>query len=190
MRKRKPGRPALAAPALTQKQVIDAALETFLQRKAFSMRGIARTLRVDPMALYHYYANKDELLAAVAAVLIDTIYRPSAPGNWRREVRALAISYLETMLKYPGLLETVVGLGAQAKGPAEVFRSRFAAATTGLDLSASQQENAISAIVDYVHGFSLAERGAKAGTLRASHSEPPLEVILDGIEHMARKYRR
>lgn len=187
MRKRNPGRPAVGVPALTQAQVIKAALETFTQRTAFSMRGIARTLQVDPMALYHYYANKEELLAAVAAVLVDTIYQPPAQGNWRRELRALAISYLETLMKYPGLLETVVGLGGQAKGPAEVFRARFAAASASLALSSAQQENAISTLVDYIHGFALAAGHDSKGALRAGNAEGPLKVILDGIERMPRR---
>src|SRR3954469_9426174 len=52
------------------------------------MRGLAQDLGVQPGALYYHVANKQELLAAVAARILDD--GPGAAGDPPRDPRAAA----------------------------------------------------------------------------------------------------
>ena len=58
---RRAGRPRRAAPALDSASILQAALPVLEEKgEAFSMRALAQKLGVDAMALYHYYAGKEE----------------------------------------------------------------------------------------------------------------------------------
>lgn len=60
---RRPG----PAPSFTKRQVVGAALDVMAEEglNAVSFRNVARRLGVNPMALYTYVRDKDELLAAM-----------------------------------------------------------------------------------------------------------------------------
>ena len=59
---RRRGSPPSTKHRLNIRQIIEAALDVLeAGRNEFSMRGIAATLNVDAMALYHYFPNKQAL---------------------------------------------------------------------------------------------------------------------------------
>ncbi|MDY6999879.1 MAG: helix-turn-helix domain-containing protein, partial [Actinomycetota bacterium] len=49
-----------------------------------SMRRLARELAVSPGALYWHFANKQELLGAVADRILEPV--TDAPGDWRSRI--------------------------------------------------------------------------------------------------------
>jgi TetR/AcrR family transcriptional regulator, tetracycline repressor protein len=83
-REREPGR-------LSRERIVDAVFR-LLDRdgwEALSMRRLAQELDVWPMAVYRYFRDKDELIDALVAHVIQGIDLPSARGTWRARLRRL-----------------------------------------------------------------------------------------------------
>ncbi|MET7423559.1 TetR/AcrR family transcriptional regulator C-terminal domain-containing protein [Dactylosporangium sp. NPDC005555] len=68
---------------------------------ALSMRKLAQTLGVVPMALYKHVANKEELLDGMLDVLVGEIDPPAAAGDWRTAVRQRILSARQVLLHHP-----------------------------------------------------------------------------------------
>lgn len=87
------GRIAAAALALADRDGPD----------AVTMRRLGRELGVEGMALYGYFASKDELLGAVAALVLDELeLEPRRGGRWQERVRHVVLSWAELQDRHPG----------------------------------------------------------------------------------------
>lgn len=74
-----------------------------------SMRRLAGALGAGAMSLYHYVANKDELLDAMIDVVFDEIELPPEETDWRSAMRHRAISARQVLARHPwaiGLMES------------------------------------------------------------------------------------
>jgi AcrR family transcriptional regulator len=101
---------------LSRDRVLQAALKLADEGgvEALSMRKLADELGVKAMSLYNHVANKDDLLDGIVDVAMAEIAVPQAGADWRAQVREIAISAHETLLRHAW----VVGLGArQRPGP-------------------------------------------------------------------------
>jgi TetR/AcrR family tetracycline transcriptional repressor len=81
---REPGR-------LSRERIVEAVFR-LLDRdgwEALSMRRLAQELDVWPMAVYRYFRDKDELVDALVAHVIQEVDLPSARGPWRAQLRRL-----------------------------------------------------------------------------------------------------
>src|SRR4051794_17134970 len=70
---------------LSRERILDGALR-LIEREglgALSMRRLAQELDVWPMAVYHYFRDKAELLDAVAASAAGLVELPSPGDSWR-----------------------------------------------------------------------------------------------------------
>lgn len=123
--------------------------------EAFSMRALARQLRVDPMALYHYFPDKHALLRAAAAELYATLPPARTRGTWQQQLLALAESYLALLARAGELLRYLSAGGEAAAEPTRVVQERFRAVTASLALPPARARAAHDVFVDFVHGFSL-----------------------------------
>lgn len=68
---------------------------------ALSMRKLAQTLGVVPMALYKHVANKEELLDGMLDVVVGEIDPPVAGADWQRAVRERILSARRSLLRHP-----------------------------------------------------------------------------------------
>ncbi len=68
---------------------------------ALSMRRLAQTLGVVPMALYKHVANKEELLDGMLDVVVGEIDPPAAAEDWQRAVRERILSARRSLLRHP-----------------------------------------------------------------------------------------
>ena len=57
-----------------------------------TIRSLAEKLGVKPMSLYHYVANKDEILDAIDDRVYGEIELPLPGSDWQAEMRRRAIS--------------------------------------------------------------------------------------------------
>src|SRR4051812_25991367 len=57
--------------------------------RALSMRRLAQELDVWPMAVYHYFRDKGELLDAVAATTAASVELPTGGASWRDQLASL-----------------------------------------------------------------------------------------------------
>ncbi len=70
--------------------------------KNFSMRKLAASLNVDPMAIYHHHANKGALIHAVLEAMMDAFVAPKPTGDWRADLRANCTALRTLAKKHPG----------------------------------------------------------------------------------------
>ena len=123
---------------------------------ALTMRKLAGTLDVVPMALYKHVANKDELLDAMVDVVFGEIEFPTGAG-WRTALRDRAMSMRQGLLRHPwavGLMEV------RTPGPANL---RHHDATMGClreeaGLPFRMAIHVYSAMDSYIYGFALQEK--------------------------------
>lgn len=170
---RSAGRPRRAAPALDSATILQAALALLEEKgEAFSMRALAQRLGVDAMAVYHYYAGKEELLLALMVQRFGALDPRQPPFTRRqtpqRRLLALCARYLELVNATPYFVRLMArGLVTQAD-VAERFTALYELALEGLDLPQNIQLRGRDALVDFLHGYALAGRPASETAWHAS----------------------
>lgn len=168
--KRRVGRPT--KPVVTREQVLRAALDIVEHKgsDAVTMRGIAKRLHVDPMALYHYFDNRLAVLEAASALVLDSLVVRPATG-WRQRLEALAVAYV-TMFTRSGDLVRYLAWGGEAQ---RAFDERFAEAIGELRVKATAKD----AFASVLRGFALGGSGLDARRRRQLTSE--LDVVIHGM---------
>ena len=74
---------------------------------ALSMRRIAQSLGVVPMALYKHVANKNELLDGMIDVLVGEIDPPARDTDWKTTIRRRVLSARRMLLRHPWAPEVI-----------------------------------------------------------------------------------
>ncbi|GAA4887910.1 helix-turn-helix domain-containing protein [Ferrimonas pelagia] len=176
---KKRGRPASGNQPLSKAIILSEAKRLLAQQgKIPSLRALATALEIDPMAIYHYFANKAALLEAVATSLMKEIYQPQDNSDWQGEIRQLSESYLSLLAAHPGLLEIMLGM--TSVGPAEVFVERLELALAPVGLDTGRFEAARDLLVDYLHGVALAIQ-CNPGGIALSGLDGPLALIFASL---------
>jgi len=90
-------------PPLSREVIVDTALELADADgiDALSLRRLAGTLGVTPMALYRYVAGKDELLGAMMDRVFADFELPAPRGDWREDLRAFGRAFRRLLLRHP-----------------------------------------------------------------------------------------
>lgn len=71
---------------------------------SLSMRGLAKVMGVDPMALYHHVPKKSALLDGMLNLLFEEVVVPSISDlPWQEAVVAVARTHLEVARRHPNL---------------------------------------------------------------------------------------
>lgn len=121
-----------------------------------SMRRLAAVLGAGAMSLYHYVANKEELLDAMVDVVFAEIELPSETADWQTAMRRRSLSTRQALARHPwatGLLDS-----RTSPGPAHL---RHREAVTGClrraGFSVLMATHASWLLDSYVYGFALQE---------------------------------
>jgi TetR/AcrR family transcriptional regulator, tetracycline repressor protein len=144
---------------LHKRDVVDAAT-TLLDSYGIAdltMRRLARELNVSPGALYWHFANKQELLGAVADRILESV--DDAPGGWRDRVAEVCRRLRDALLSRTDGAELVSASFAagQSQAMARVLAHLTeAAADAGVD--PAHVELAARTVVYYVLGFTVDEQ--------------------------------
>lgn len=178
---KKRGRPKQGKTKLSKESIVTCSRTLMEQTgKIPSIRQVANSLDVDPMAIYHYFANKNALLEAIAITLMESIHKPTGSADWKKELELLCQSYLTLLHTHSGLLETLLSM--QSHGPAHVFIDRYQTIIAPLGLSDETAKNALDMLADYLHGFALATRCNTDSTLTMEALDGPLGFFIRGLE--------
>ena len=125
--------------------------------QSLTMRKLADDLGVGAMSLYHYVANKDELLGAMVEVVFGEIDPPSTGVEWKTAMRQRAISTREALSRHPwavGLMES-----RARPGPASLrLHNAMLACLREAGFSVEMTIHAYSVQDAYIYGFALQER--------------------------------
>lgn len=97
------GRPSVNV--LSAERIADAALAMIDGGKDFSMRSLAKTLKVSTPSLYYHVRNKDELANLIRDLLISRQSIPATPSDdWVEEARMLVRKIWEAYSTHPRLV--------------------------------------------------------------------------------------
>lgn len=123
-----------------------------------SMRRLAGELGAGAMSLYHYVANKDELLDAMIDVVFQEIELPPDGTDWQSAIRRRATSARQVLARHPwaiGLMES-----RTSPGPANLrHREAVTACLRRAGFSVVMATHANWLLDSYVYGFALQEAG-------------------------------
>ncbi|MGR0319859.1 TetR/AcrR family transcriptional regulator [Agromyces sp. ZXT2-3] len=121
-----------------------------------SMRRLAGALGLGAMSLYHYVANKEELLDAMIDVVFDEIELPPEDTDWQPAMRRRAVSTRQVLARHPwaiGLIES-----RTSPGPANLrHREAVTACLRKAGFTVVMAAHATWLLDSYVYGFALQE---------------------------------
>jgi AcrR family transcriptional regulator len=140
-------------PTLSRDQITEAAVELADAEglEAVSMRRIASRLDAGATSLYWHVSSKDDLHELMVDAVIGEIELPEPSGDWRADLRRIALSSYATLSKHRWLVLLGIqpGLGPNTRRYGDVALRVFD--PIGLDLST--RTNVLAAVNNYSFGF-------------------------------------
>ncbi|MEO7261440.1 MAG: TetR/AcrR family transcriptional regulator C-terminal domain-containing protein [Jatrophihabitantaceae bacterium] len=123
---------------------------------ALTIRTLAQELGVKPMSVYHYVANKDEILDGIVDLVFSEFELPVTGGDWRQEMRRRAHSARRVLRRHPwatALLQSRLNAG-----PATLRHHNAIIGTLrGAGFTVEQTAHAFALIDSYLYGFAMSE---------------------------------
>ncbi|QBJ97364.1 TetR family transcriptional regulator [Rhodococcus sp. ABRD24] len=121
-----------------------------------SMRRLAGALGAGAMSLYHYVANKEELLDAMVDIVFEEIELPPEGTDWQSAMRRRSVSARQVLARHPwaiGLLESRTSPGSANLRHHEAVTACLRRA--GFTVLMATHANWL--LDSYVYGFALQE---------------------------------
>ena len=159
----RPG-PGERRPAFTREQIAAVAMRIADAEgtDAVTMRRVATELGAGTMTLYHYVANKQELLALMDDAMMGELLVPDdeLASDWREGLAQIARRSYAAFLRHPWIFDHLGSEEAPEPGGPNALRhveqSLAAAALTGLPVEA--QMELVGLVDDYVWGHAMRAR--------------------------------
>jgi AcrR family transcriptional regulator len=118
---------------------------------AVSMRRVAAALGAGTTSLYRYVKSRDELLDLMVDAAVRQVGLPGRTGEWRADLRALAVATRAAMLGRPWLPAVIAARPGLGPGMLRWNEAWFGAAEgTGLD--ADEVFGLVATVQIFVHG--------------------------------------
>lgn len=121
-----------------------------------TIRSLATSMGTKPMSLYHYVANKEEILDGIVDAVFSEIDLPSPAGEWRKEMHERAHAVRRALKRHPwavGLLETRSSPGPSTLRHHEATLATLRAAGFSVQMTA----HAYALLDSYIYGAALQE---------------------------------
>jgi AcrR family transcriptional regulator len=121
---------------------------------AITMRKLAETLGVEAMSLYHYVADKDELLDGMVDLVFGEIHLLPREAEWKAAMRQRAVSARDALTRHPwaiGVIESRANPGPATLRHHDAVIGNLRQAGFSMALAA----HAFSVIDSHVYGFAL-----------------------------------
>src|SRR3954447_1595640 len=148
-----------------------------------TIRSLAERVGAKPMSLYHYVANKEEILDGLVDLVFAEIELPEPSGHWREEMAKRARSARAVLRRHAwsiALLES-----RTSPGPATL---RHHDATIGAlragGLSIAQTAHAYAVLDAFVYGFAVQEASLPfEGPESAAEIAEPIMALMGAGEY-------
>lgn len=159
MTKTQRGRPKLQ-DQIQKRDILEAALD-ILDRKGaggLSLRGLAASLDITPMALYHHVADRSALLRELSDWVYSGVLQDCDPDpkKARERLEGLLISYHKAVLQHPNLTLAIFADPLAFSGEAERITQAIRDCLAASQLEASARASWLVCLVDFTHGSSIA----------------------------------
>ena len=151
-------RSSTEAPGLSTQRVVSEAIRIADGEgvDGLSMRRLAAALEAGAMSLYHYVANKEELLDAMIDVVFDEIELPSLDVDWKVAMRAEAVSARDVLARHPWAISLMES--RTSPGPANLrHREAVTACLRNAGFSVVMATHANWLLNSHVYGYALQE---------------------------------
>lgn len=154
-----------------------------------TMRRLGAELGVQPSAIYHHFANKQTLLAAVADELLARGLRPVGAGRWDERVQVACFQLRDTLLAWRDGAELVATVHAFGLGGHAAYDGIAEALSTG-GLPDDLVPTASRTLLHLVFGHTTEEQtqlqASSAGAIDVAPRETSdfgegLALVIDGI---------
>jgi AcrR family transcriptional regulator len=148
---------------------------------SLTIRSLAQSLGVKPMSVYHYVANKDEILDGIVDLVFSQITLPSITGDWRTELQQWANSARRVLTRNSwaiALLES-----RTTPGPATLrHHDQIIGVLRNGGFSVKMTAHAYALLDSYVYGFALQEAALpfEGPETVAGVAEPIMEMFAAG----------
>ncbi|MGK2882483.1 MAG: TetR/AcrR family transcriptional regulator C-terminal domain-containing protein [Mycobacterium sp.] len=160
-----------------------------------TMRRLARELDVTPGALYWHFANKQQLLGAVADTVLRPACAPVTADAWQARIQHICAGLRDALLSHTDGAELVsASFAASQSGAVTEILDQLAAAARDAGVARPHADLAARTVLYYVLGFTVDEQSRMqwdaAGTLNArldvtsdatARFEFGLTLLVDGI---------
>jgi AcrR family transcriptional regulator len=124
--------------------------------RALTIRSLAAELGVTAMSVYHYFANKSEILDGIVDVVFSEIDLPPGDGDWQSEIRRRAISARRVLARHPWVI--VLLESRKTPGPATLrHHDALIGTLREAGFSVEMTAHAYALLDSYVYGFVLQE---------------------------------
>ena len=164
-----------------------------------TMRRLARELDVTPGALYWHFANKQQLLGAVADRILSPACAEMEIGRWSDRITRICARLRDALLSHTNAAELVSASFAagQSRAAADIL-SRLAAAATDAGVEPGLSEVAARTVMYYVLGFTVDEQSRLQWDAAGASVIPPaadpgrdftfgLRLLIDGLAERAHR---
>jgi TetR/AcrR family transcriptional regulator, tetracycline repressor protein len=188
------GRPRAGQEALSRGRILDAALRLVDEEGmgALTMRRLGAELGVNPMSIYHHLPGKDAVISGLVELIFSGMrVRYSDGSSWQDRVRAWAEAYRGLVRSHPNLVLEIVANAAAATEAVLLVNEPLYGALDESGLPPAEAVRAADSVVDFVHGFALAE-----GTQPPGHPFDRRELlerleagVADGLPATSRVFR-
>ena len=122
--------------------------------ESLSMRKLGQELGVEAMALYHHFANKDDLVDGMVDLVFGEIELPSSAGQWRSAMRQRGIAVRDALLRH----RWAIGLMESRRRPGHANLRHHDAVIGSLragGFDIAMAAHAYSLLDSYIYGFAL-----------------------------------
>jgi AcrR family transcriptional regulator len=123
---------------------------------SLTIRSLADKLGVKPMSVYHYVANKEEILDAIVDLVFAEVELPRPGGDWQAEMRRRAVSARQVLGRHPWAIALLQS--RTSPGPATLrHHDAFIGTLREAGFPVAMTAHALALIDSYVYGFALSE---------------------------------
>jgi AcrR family transcriptional regulator len=123
---------------------------------SLTIRSLAQSLGVQPMAIYHHVANKGEILDGVLDLVFGEIELPTPGGDWRAELARRAHSARRVLRRHSWAIMLLQS--GTSPGPATLrHHDAIIGTLRRAGFSVTMTAHAYALMDSYVYGFVLSE---------------------------------
>ena len=120
---------------------------------ALTMRRLAQELGVEAMTLYHYVADKNEMLDGMVDLVAGEVELPDGGGDWKGATRQRALAAREVFIRHPWVVALWIRLRV---GPKRIRYMNTALGTyREAGLSPEITERVFHAVENHIIGYTL-----------------------------------